>query len=131
MNAEERGLAAVEYKHNGYNCCQSVLMSYSDSLNISKDDLMNIGSGFGIGMGCMEGTCGALCGAVIASGLIKNGEKTTLSAKEILKSFKEKSGATICKELKGVETGKMLCSCDDCVKNAAVILSEVLDLKAV
>lgn len=131
MNMEERGLAAVEYKHNGCNCCQAVLMSYNDCLNLDKDVLMNIGSGFGMGMGCMEGTCGALCGAVIASGLIKNGERTTISAKEILKSFKEKSGATICKELKGIETGKILCSCDDCVKNASTILSEVLNLETV
>lgn len=131
MNAEERGLAAVEYKHNGCNCCQAVLMSYTDSLNADKEVLMNIGSGFGMGMGCMEGTCGALCGAVIATGLIKNGERTTISAKEILKNFKEKSGATICKELKGIETGKILCSCDDCVKNAAMIVSEILNLETV
>ena len=27
-------------------------------------------------------------------------------------------GATICRELKGVGTGKVLCSCEDCVRNA-------------
>ena len=40
--------------------------------------------------------------------------------------FKEKSGATICGELKGVGTGKVLCECDDCVRNAVLSLGEVL-----
>ena len=31
-----------------------------------------------------------------------------------------------CAELKGVATGRMLCSCDDCVKNAVAILEEIL-----
>ena len=34
-------------------------------------------------------------------------------------SFKEKTGAIICKDLKGIETGKMLCSCPECI-NAGV-----------
>lgn len=124
-----RAEAGIEYKHNGCNCCQAVLMAYSDILDTDKDILMNIGSGFGLGMGCMEGTCGALCGAVAAAGIMNNGENTRAVAKQILTSFKEKCGATICKDLKGIETGKMLCSCDDCVKNAIIALAENLPEK--
>ncbi|MCR5265545.1 MAG: C-GCAxxG-C-C family protein [Cyanobacteria bacterium RUI128] len=120
----KRAEAGVEYKHNGCNCCQAVLMAYSDLLSTDKDTLMSLGSGFGLGMGCMEGTCGALCGAVAAAGLINSGENSRAVSKQILNSFKEKCGGTICKDLKGIETGKMLCSCDDCVKNAIIALSE-------
>ncbi len=116
--------ASLEYKHSGYNCCQSVVLSYADKLNIEKEDLLNIASGFGMGMGCMEGTCGALCGAVIVAGILQKGERTTLVSKKILQSFKDKCGDTVCKTLKGVETGKTLCSCDDCVKNAVLALDE-------
>ena len=122
----KRADAGIEYKHNGFNCWQAVLMAYSDLLNIDKDTLMNLGSGFGLGMGCMEGSCGALCGAIASAGLIHKGNNSRIFSKQILNSFKEKCGGTICKELKGIETGKMLCSCDDCVKNAIVALSETI-----
>ena len=122
----QRANAGVEYKHNGCNCCQAVIMAYSDLLNTDKDTLMKMGSGFGLGMGCMEGTCGALCGAIASAGLINAGENVRAVSKQILNSFKEKCGGTICKDLKGIETGKMLCSCDDCVKNAIIALSETL-----
>ncbi len=131
MSENERIEASIEYKHSGCNCCQAILMAYADLLGLEKDKLMSLGAGFGMGMGCMEGTCGALCGAVIVAGILTNGNKTTFVSKQIHQSFKEKSGATICKDLKGVETGKILCSCDDCVKNAAKTLAEVFTTEKV
>ena len=47
-------------------------------------------------------------------------------SKNVHQSFKEKSGATICKELKGIGTGKVLCSCDDCVRNAVKLLEDAI-----
>ena len=43
--------------------------------------------------------------------------------------FAEKCGATICKDLKGIETGRVLCSCPECVRNAVLTLGEVLKLE--
>ena len=45
-------------------------------------------------------------------------------AKVLHEEFRQKCGATICKDLKGIETGKVLCECDDCVRNAVRILEE-------
>ena len=88
-------------------------------------------------MGGMQGTCGALSGAVMLAGL-KNSDKnlenpgskgaTTKLSKEMANRFEEKSGATICRELKGVDTGVVLCSCPDCISNAVEIAEEVLGL---
>lgn len=117
---------AVELKHNNHNCCQAVLVSFADELDISAEDLKKIGAAFGAGMGGMEGTCGALCGAEIILGLKEyQGKPLMKKAKEIHKAFKEKSGATICKDLKGVETGKILCNCDDCVRHGVEVIEEV------
>jgi len=79
---------AVELKHNGYNCCQAVLCAFADKLPMSEDDLKRIGAAYGVGMGCMEATC----------------------------------GASICKDLKGRDTGVVLCECDDCVRNAVGLM---------
>ena len=36
------------------------------------------------------------------------------------------SGAVVCRELKGLDTGTVLCSCDDCVRNAVEAWQEVM-----
>ena len=123
---------AVELKNRTgdahYNCCQAVACVFADEAGMSNDDLRRLGAGFGLGMGTMEGTCGALCGAEMILGLMKyNGKPIRKDASELFKAFKEKcGGVTICREIKGVDTGKVLCSCDDCVRNAVSILEEVI-----
>ena len=121
--------AAVEYKNNGYNCCHALLLAHEDLLNLDRQTLTLLGAGFGSGMGCMDATCGALCGAQMVAGLLQNKPKIPLIAKEIFKNFEQKCGATICKDLKGIDTGKILCTCDNCVRNAVMAINEVLDLE--
>ena len=74
----------------------------------------------------MESTCGALIGAVMVAGAATDGKGTPRISKELLQNFQEKCGATICKDLKGVETGAPLCPCPECVRNAVLALGEVL-----
>ena len=110
MTREEK---AVYYKHNGFNCCQSVIKAMIDSSDSDKEILTNAASGFAVGMGGMEATCGALIGATMMAGIVKPGKKSAITAREILNKFQEYSGATICKDLKGKDTGVVLCECDD------------------
>lgn len=119
--------AAVENKKSGLNCTESVMRAYADLIDLDDNQLKSIASGFAIGMGCFESTCGALIGANIVLGLLnKTGKRTNSFSSELLKSFEEMSGATQCKVLKGIETGNMLCSCNDCVKNACIALDAEL-----
>ncbi|MCR4901536.1 MAG: C-GCAxxG-C-C family protein [Butyrivibrio sp.] len=118
---------AVELKHNGHNCCQSVLCAFADELGMSMEELDKMGAAFGGGMGCMEATCGSLCGAQMALGIKTfEGKPVLRTAAAMSNAFKEKSGATICKDLKGRDTGVVLCECDDCVRNAVEILEQNL-----
>lgn len=128
MTKEERAEKAASYKNQGIcNCCQAVLMVYEDSIENDSMTLETAAAGFSAGMGCMESTCGALIGAVLIAGTKTGGAPGTAKySKQILNLFKEKSGATICKDLKGIETGKVLCPCGDCLKNAVLSLEEVL-----
>ena len=121
---------AIKYKHSGYNCTQSVLMAYKDKLNIKEEDILKLSSGFLLGMGNMKGTCGALIAANMLLGLLNESKKRmmTLSA-NLVDEFEKKSGALICSDLKGIKTGKILCSCDDCIKNAIEILENILNEK--
>ncbi len=128
MTKQER---AVELKNRTgdahYNCCQAVACVFSEEAGVSEETLRKIGAGFGLGMGGMEATCGALCGAEMILGLMKyNGKPIRNDAKELHAKFTEKCGASICREIKGVGTGKVLCSCDDCVRNAVEILEGMI-----
>ncbi|MDE6658158.1 MAG: C-GCAxxG-C-C family protein [Oscillospiraceae bacterium] len=114
---------AINFKRSGNNCCQAVLLAYTEELQLSEELLRKLGAGFGLGMGCMEGTCGALCGAEMILGLLTyQGKPITANAKKLHHAFIEKTGACLCKDLKGITTGKMLCSCDDCIRYAVEIL---------
>lgn len=123
MTREEK---AVYYKQNGYNCCQAVVKAMADLTEVDEETLLNMSSGFAAGMGCMEATCGSLIGATMIAGLMKNGNRTMMTARELLSKFQEYSGATLCKDLKGRDTGVVVCECDECVRNAVRALSEIM-----
>ena len=101
------------------NCCQAVLVAFAGELGRSEDELLRLGSGFGSGMGTMEGTCGSLVGAIMVSSLLSEKGEAMTASRAIMPRFKELcGGATICRDLKGIDTGKVLCSCENCVRNA-------------
>lgn len=130
MNINERGEMAASLKAGGQcNCCQAVTKVLADLTDVDETALHQLSAGFAAGMGCMEATCGALIGANIILGLKTKGNGTVKLSRELLSKFKEKCGAITCKDLKGVETGKVLCECPDCVKNAVLALNEVLPLE--
>jgi len=126
---------AAERHKKGYNCSQAVVCTYCDLLEMGEKEAFRISEGFGAGMGAMESTCGALSGAIMLAGLKKSdgnmgapktkGETYGLT-KEVVRRFQERCGATICREIKGVETGKPKYACRDCVRAAAAIAEDVL-----
>lgn len=127
MTKQECAERAVMYKHNGNNCAQAVVRALCDNYGIGQTELAKAAAGFGGGMGTTEGPCGALTGAVIMAGIRTDGVRTTLASKELTKSFTEKCGAVICKDLKGLDTGRVLCTCDNCVRNGVYSFFEVIE----
>ena len=125
--------ARMEYaakRKREMNCCQAVLVAFADRLGKSEDELLRLGSGFGSGMATMEGTCGALVGAIMVSSLLSPDGEARNNSRAIMSRFKELcGGATICRDLKGIGTGKVLCSCEDCVRNAVLSAGEALKAK--
>ena len=124
----DRKSMAVEFKHNGCNCAQAVVLAFADLTGMNTDEAMVAGSAFGMGMGCTKATCGPAIGAGIVLGTLFYGKApVTSKAKQMLLKFEEKCGAVTCADLKGIGTGKILCSCDDCVSNAVEILEQIID----
>ena len=129
MTIEERAESAAQLKRTGQcNCCQAVAKAFSDTVDVREEDLLKMAAGFAGGMGCMEATCGALCAAEMLLGLLTyEGKPVGRNARELHQAFAAKCGATICKELKGRDSGVVLCECDDCVRHAVEVLEEALN----
>ena len=105
---------------------QAVLVAFADEVGRSEEDLLRLGSGFGSDMGTMVGTCGALVGAIMVSSLLSEKGAAMAASRAIMPRFKELCGATICRDLNGIDTGKVLCSCENCVRNAVRAAGESL-----
>lgn len=135
----ERITLANELHRKGYSCSQSVAVACADLVDVPKEILFKASEGFGAGMGTGDGVCGALTGALLIAGLKnstgnlelpKSKGATMKISRAMLTSFREKSGAIICRELKGVDTGKMICSCPDCIKHGVEIVEEQLGVRS-
>ncbi len=120
---------AAQNHQKGYNCAQAVACAFAEEMGIDESIIFKMMEGHGLG------TCGAITGAVAVIGAIKSCgdiEKPVSKAAtykltgELVKRFQEKNKATKCKDLKGIETGKVLRSCPGCIEDATAILEEIL-----
>lgn len=120
-------LAASKKAAGTHNCAQAVAATYADCMGVSEEMACNMTAAFGSGMGTMEGTCGAIVGAgVVISMITKDRVVGRKEMAELITKFRERNGATVCARLKGVDTGKCLRSCNECVADAAEFLEECL-----
>lgn len=121
-------LAEAKKSAGTHNCTQSVLCTYYDYTPLDEKTIKQAGNCFAVGMGNMEGTCGALVGAGIVYGLaVKDKAKGVKGMRQMMTKFQQRNGATQCKLLKGVGTGKVLRECPLCVADASEFLEELLE----
>ena len=131
----ERAKKALEYHKKGYNCSQAVACSFCEEFGVDEETMFRMTEGLGLGMGGMEGTCGAISAAAVLAGLKistadlekPNSKGTSYkAAKACIAAFKEKNSTIVCRELKGVDTGKVLRACPDYICDAVAIIEENL-----
>ena len=128
---------AVANHKKKYNCAQAVACAFCDKLGRDEKEVFELMEAFGLGMGTM-GTCGAVSAMASVVGMVesdgaldapKTKKESYKAMKALTEKFKEKNGTVVCKELKGVETKKVIRSCDGCVQDAAELLEEYLEQK--
>lgn len=131
---EELAAHALELHRRGCNCAQCVVCTLAPLVGADEDACFRAAEGFGAGMGGMTETCGAVSGGVIALGMANSGgvdaptrkASTYRMVRELVERFREQNGSTVCRELKGVGTGRPLRSCDDCIVDALLMADEIL-----
>ena len=130
MHMESRIEKAIALPGLGYNCAQSVACTYADVMGLDETTVFRMMEAQGLGMGGMNGICGAVTGAVTVLGYCNSkGPSDTITkresyrlASELEAAFQIKNGSLICKELKGVDTKVVLRSCQGCIEDACRFL---------
>jgi len=112
FNVEERVVRAKEnFRVHGYNCCQSVLLAYSDVLGLDEDTAATLTSGLGGGMGRLREVCGSVTAMFLITGYIHPAADPTIKTdrtanyslvQEAASKFRELNGSIVCKELLGL-----------------------------
>ncbi len=132
---ETRTEQCLEKRKAGYNCAQAVACTYADLVGMDEETVFRATEGLGVGQGAMLGTCGAVAAACVLAGMkastgdLKNPSTKGAAAKlarEITESFQKENGTIICKDLKGVDTGKVVLSCPECITHAAALAEKIL-----
>ena len=127
MDVNERAELARNLKATGKcNCAQSVVTALADLTDADLNTLLSATSGFAVGMGNMEGTCGAFVGANLILGLIIK-QNTPKYSKMMMERFNELTGAIQCKIIKGIGTGKVLTPCPQCCYNAVIAFFDIIN----
>ena len=109
---EERVAKAKRlFKEDGYNCCQAVVLAYSDMFGMPEETAAALSSGFGGGMGRMREVCGSVSGMVLLAGLLRPASDPSDRAgrtgnyalvQEVAREFKAINGSIICRDLLGL-----------------------------
>ena len=108
MEAKDR---AEKCYLEGFNCCQAVLIAFSEELGLDRKLALKIASGFGGGIKQGE-VCGVVTGAIMAIGLkygyvstedVENKEKSSDLTIRFQAIFKERFGSILCRELLGYD----------------------------
>lgn len=115
FDIEERARKAKQNFLDGYNCCQSVMLTFSDVFEADELTLSTIASGFGGGLARMREVCGTVSAIGMAAGFIspavhpKNMEERTTNyalVQELAGEFRKENGSIICAELLGLRPKK-------------------------
>lgn len=109
INEEERVERARQLFLEGYNCSQSVAITFADVYGIDEELMGRFSASFGGGIGRMRQTCGAACGMFMLAGL-QSGPYPSAERKmanyadvqTLAEAFKQQTGSLICKELLGL-----------------------------
>ena len=124
---------AVAKRNKGYNCAQAVICTYCEKLGLDEKIAFQLSEGLGAGLGCTLGTCGALDAACMLAGMVtstgnlespNSKGKTYPVTMAMTKCFVEETGAARCRDLKGIDTGNILCTCEECVRIACRLVDE-------
>lgn len=107
-------IKAGENFRAGYNCAQSVFLTFAPEFGIDDEMALKMSSSFGGGMGRLREVCGAVSAMFMIAGLKygytePNNDEIKAKHYELIQKlaqkFKEKYGTIVCRDLLGLPNG--------------------------
>jgi len=148
-SGENRADKAKRMFLEGYNCSQSVVVSFCDLFDVDEETALRMSASFGGGMGRMREVCGAFSGIIMVLGLFAGQvEGSDQEAKkenyrlvqEAADLFRKENGSIICREILGLEKAEGTYvpaprteeyykkrPCPETIRGAAQILIDMLE----
>lgn len=107
IDIQQREAQARNLFKQGYNCAQSVAVTYADIVNVDAELINRIALPFGGGFGRLREMCGTVSGAGIIIGAITKPNPNPHNSKSdayvkvqsFTEKFKQENGSIICREL--------------------------------
>ena len=128
-------IAVQKFNEKRYNYCQAVACAYCEELGVKEEDVFRMTEGFGLGMGGLMDTCGAVTGMFLVISLANSAGDmehplttkmdTYAKFREAAKLFQERKGSIYCRDLKKGDGKQPLVSCTQCVETAAALIDEM------
>lgn len=115
VDIEQRVATARGLFLEGYNCAQSVFMTYRDVAGFDAQTAAIVSAPFGGGMGRLREVCGAVSGMTMTVGfLIPNNmpndtgtkKRNYAAVQELAEKFRTENGSIVCRELLGLTQRK-------------------------
>lgn len=104
----DRKQLAMDYFREGYNCCQSLVLAFSDLTDMDEKTLLRLASSFGGGLARKREVCGAVSGMAIIAGILygyDSAETGEIKAQhygriqQLAGQFEKEYGSIICRIL--------------------------------
>lgn len=103
----DRAEKAAQLFLGGYNCAQSVAMTFADVIGTDEATAAKMTSGFGGGFGRLREVCGAVSGMVTVASCLYGYDAPNPEAKkacyalvqELCGQFREQTGSIVCREI--------------------------------
>lgn len=116
MDIDEREDRAMALFREGYNCCQSVALAFSDVIascnGMSTEQIAAVAGGFGGGFGRLREVCGCVSGMTFVAGALHPSSPAGDARKEcyalvqeFAEAFRAENGAIVCRDLLGLRSG--------------------------
>ncbi|MCL2039326.1 MAG: C-GCAxxG-C-C family protein [Bacteroidetes bacterium] len=99
-------------KKEGYNCAQSVLLTFSDILDIDENTAIKLTQPLGLGICSLKEVCGVITAMALMLGMymgsadVKDKDtknKLFTKVNEIAEQFRKENGSLVCKELRSID----------------------------
>lgn len=106
----DHGMKAAELFVGGYNCAQSVAVSFCDITGLDEKTTARMVSAFGGGMGRLREVCGAVSGMFFVLSVLYgydtpgddiSKKQLYTEVQELAAKFREQCGSIICREILG------------------------------